>query len=201
MDDIQDLILLGKISKPTASECLLSDLNTPNDFFNKVNFVGEEVIAGSFMSKIVNPHIEAADLDIYFKNVEHATEWCKANHLHMTEIHHNMCNYVTSPYGSTNLIVGIPFEDPVDLISGFDIRACSIAYYPATQKVYYLDGALKDCVNRTIVYQIGARHVTVTRLVKYLKKGFHIPSTQKAIFAELLKLKPNRDQELLGGYI
>jgi hypothetical protein len=91
-------------------------------------------------------------------------------------------------------------DDIRDLIAGFDIRACAVAWDAFEDKVIAVDGAVEDCRDLRIVFQTGARSVTVRRLVKYLQKGFDIDHHQKAIFVELVKLKPNRDQEILGGY-
>ena len=205
LDDIKDMILLGQPIVPNFIEftnysLIKQDVKTFNWLTSGKSEHSGEVIAGSYMSSQFNNKIVNNDVDIYFHSIEHAVLWCKINGVSMPAIQLNLCGKVLHKSRTVNLITGIPFTDARDLIAGFDIRACAIAYDPQVDKAIAVEGAIEDCESKRIIWQTGARNVTVRRLLKYLQKGFNIDGHQNAIFVELLKIRPNRDQELLGGY-
>lgn len=206
LNEIHDFILLGQVQYPNFIELQtmsskLSALSELKWLTSGLSEMNGEVVAGSFMSSIFNAQVKCNDMDIYFHSVEHANLWCKINGIHIPEYKWGLCGVVFRPGRIPyNLIIGVPFYNTKDLIAGFDIRSCAIAWNPREDKITYVEGAVEDCMHKRIVFQTGARSVTVRRLVKYLGKGFGIDHHQKAIFVELIKLKPNRDQEILGGY-
>jgi len=206
VDDIRDLILLDQVPQPDFIEHAglkqrLSAFSELNWLTSGLSTMSGEVVAGSFMSSLFNEKIKFGDMDIYFHSVEHANLWCKINGIHIPEYKWDLCGRVSRPGRvEYNLIIGVPFNNSRDLIAGFDIRACAVAWDAFEDKVIAVEGAVEDCRDLRIVFQTNARSVTVRRLVKYLQKGFDIDHHQKAIFVELVKLKPNRDQEILGGY-
>jgi hypothetical protein len=161
-----------------------------------------ELISGSFMSGAVrNSQIPAEDIDIYFRSQSDADDFMRANpriHLQST----NKVAYNALSEGKKlNLIFGIKFNDPVDLISHFDMRACSIALDPCTNIVYAVQGAFEDCCMKRIVYNPVPHNTTIARLVKYAKKGFDIDPYQRLFLAELLKGEQyNPNLEISTGY-
>jgi hypothetical protein len=205
LDDVKDMILLGQPIMPNFIEftnysLMKADVGTFKWLTSGLSEHSGEVIAGSYMSSHFNNEIKNNDVDIYFHSLEHAKLWCKINGVKMPEIQFDLCGKVIHRTRVVNVIVGVPFTDARDLIAGFDIRACAIAYDPLANKAIAVEGAVEDCQSKRIVWQVGARNVTVRRLLKYIEKGFKVDHHQNAIFVELLKIRPNRDQELLGGY-
>lgn len=206
LNEIQDMILLDQVSLPNFIDST-NFMNSCPEFGRLVwltsglSTMSGEIVAGSFMSSKFNENIKPNDLDIYFHSMEHANLWCKINGIRVPEYVFDLCGRVHHHQGiQYNLIIGIPFSNAKDLIAGFDIRACAIAWDPLEDRAIAVEGAIQDCRDKRLVFQTGARSVTVRRLVKYLEKGFEIDHHQKAIFVELLKLRSNRDQEMLGGY-
>jgi hypothetical protein len=206
LSEIQDMILLDQVQQPNFIESGNFMKSCPE--FSKLKWLTSglssmsgEVVAGSFMSGRFNEGIKPNDMDIYFHSKEHAALWCKINGIRVPEYMFDLCGRVHHhQFVEYNLIIGVPYSGAKDLIAGFDIRACAIAWDPLEDRAIAVEGAVEDCQCKRMVFQTGARSVTVRRLVKYIEKGFDIDHHQKAIFVELLKLKPNRDQEILGGY-
>jgi hypothetical protein len=160
-----------------------------------------ELVAGSFISSRFG-RTYPNDIDIYFHSIEHAQAWCRLNKATMGYMSGICGNAYKKGLGMhINLIVGIPFVEARDLLIGFDIRACAMAYDPVAKKIIAVEGAHEDCEQKRIVWQTTARSITVKRLIKYItEKGFMVDSYQRAMFVELLKIKSNIEQELAGGY-
>lgn len=201
MENIEDLILLGNTRLEKTTEVsrdwfYLQDL-TKLRWLTSLSEHHGEVVAGSYMSAAVNKSIRYNDIDVYFYSKEHANLWCKINYISIPEYVFDLCATVYRKGVKINLIIGIPFNSVEDLISSFDIRACAIAYVPETNKIIEVEGALDDCKHKRIIFQTGAKYITVKRLVKYLDKGFSIDEYQQVIFSELIRFKPNRDLEIL----
>jgi hypothetical protein len=159
-----------------------------------LTFIGRgEVIAGSTMCRLINTDIEAKDVDVYFHNEEDVLTFIEVNKSELekySKAHGCGYAYFKRKGLKYNLIWGIPYENAEDLISGFDIRACAIAYEPLGQKMgrfMAIEGALADCISKRIVYQTTARAISINRLLKYIKKGFNIDKYQRCILAELIK--------------
>lgn len=203
MDDIQDAILLGSAPKNFSFISITEkEEGFPKmDVLDLLKFVGGEIISGSYMCNTYNDSIVAKDIDIYFKDEDHIKRWCEANSLTVPPTSYKLCSYLTFENREINLIYGVPFVNVVDLISGFDIRACTVSYNVDDKTVYAARQAIQDCYSKRIVFQTTCRNVTVRRLVKYLYKGMTLDLYQMAIFNELIRLKPNRDQELTGSYL
>lgn len=206
VDDIKDGILLGQTTMPNFIE--FTNFSIIQQELGKFNWLKSglsehhgEVVAGSYLSSLFNKDISHNDVDIYFHSVQHAELWCKINGVAVPSIAHGLCGRTHKNGKVINLITGIEFSNAKNLIAGFDIRACAIAFDPQVDTAYAVEGAVDDCHNKRVVWQVGARSVTVRRLLKYVEKGFSIDNHQKAIFVELVKIRSNRDQELLGGYI
>ena len=166
----------------------------------------EELIAGSFMSMAVQGSLvtKAEDVDIYFKSRDDVTTFLRLNpNLKMSSQNDVLVNAHTLGGHSVefNLIFGVAYEDPADLITHFDIRACSIALDPSKNTVHSVAGSLPDCCMRRIVDNPVPHNTTVARLVKYIKKGFDIDPYQRLFLAELIKSDQyNSDLELSTGY-
>jgi hypothetical protein len=161
-----------------------------------------ELIAGSFMSGIVhNTSITHGDVDIYFKSKTDADLFCTANPKLKQMYKGDVAAQLADNNTVINLIFGVSFDSPEELISRFDIRACSIALDPNTNTTYALKGAAGDCAMKRIVFNPNPHNTTVARLVKYVEKGFVIDAYQRLFFAELLKGTQYRpDLELTTGY-
>lgn len=164
-----------------------------------------ELIAGSFMCTAVQGSSigKPADIDIYFKSKNDAAEFIKLNNLGIVD--QNDVYFSAFKVGALmaelNLIFGVHYEDPVDLVSHFDIRACSIALDPSTNIVYAVAGAATDCAIKRVVYNPVPHNTTIARLVKYVKKGFDIDPYQRLFLAELIKSDQyNSDLEITTGY-
>jgi len=205
IDDIQNSFLLNDKPVPeflyrNENLILTSPINALR-WLNESEYVDNgEIIAGSYMCHYINQSIIHNDIDIYFHSKEHATLWCAINGFSKpTNFMYDLCAHVYRNV-TYNLIVGVPFNTPEDLISHFDIRACAIAYDPVKRQVISVQGAIGDCVDKRIVFQTEARSITVKRLVKYIEKGFKVDKYQRAMFVELLKMRSNRDEEFLEGY-
>lgn len=163
-----------------------------------------EIIAGSAMSHAVNSAVTPEDIDIYFHSYEDVTVFLSQN----TNItipkplnENSICGNVYLGGAKLNLIWGIPYENSSDLISRFDIKACSIAYDPNAKKVFWISGAMKDCRDKKITMNLNPRSVSVQRILKYVAKGFGISNYQRSVFAELVKLGfHSHELELTTGY-
>jgi hypothetical protein len=171
-------------------------IDTPLRWINR-----GELVAGSFMCNYTaNAEIPNKDIDIYFKCKADVETFMGANRV-WSMTHNDIANIVL--YGGVmyNLIHGVHYDDPEDLISHFDIRACSIALDPCTNTVYNVEGALSDCARKRIIFNPVPHNTTIARLVKYAQKGFDIDPYQRLFFAELIRSeKYNYDLEISTGY-
>ena len=164
-----------------------------------------ETIAGSFMCGVVPyssvPH---ADIDIYFKCKEDVNDFMRSNRNMHTRHVNEVLTYtyaVEDKKYEFNLIHGIPYNDPEDLISRFDIRACSIALNPCTNTLYSVSGSFSDIVAKRITYNPIPRGTTIARLIKYIQKGFIIDAHQRLFLSELIRSNQyNPEIELMTGY-
>lgn len=158
-----------------------------------------ELMSGSYMSWIINNKIPYSDIDIYFHCEKDAYEFAELNNRKIKNNVEGICLYTTN---NENLIYGIPYSTPEDLISVFDIRACAIAYDPTNNQVISVKEAIGDAKDKVLTFQVGARSYSLNRLLKYVtEKGFTIDSWQRAIFVELIKSSnADKDIELLGTY-
>jgi hypothetical protein len=166
----------------------------------------EELIAGSFMSFAVQGTTltEVNDVDIYFKSKDDALQFLQQNS-NMVKSSENevlIDAYLwTGKRLNFNLIFGVHYDDPADLIVHFDIRACSIAYDPSENVTYEVPGALADCCIPRVVYNPVPHNTTIARLIKYVQRGFDIDPYQRLFLAELIKSDQyNGDLELTTGY-
>ena len=167
-----------------------------------------EIVSGSFatISALqavgLATRFEAKDLDIYFHSKDDVKDWCKLNGVGTYGIDQSqICYYVQHCNIDFNLIYGIPYTDAAQLISKFDIRACSVAYDPNTTLFHSVDGALYDAMSMKIVFNPVPRGVSVNRLTKYIQKGFTIDKYQRLFFAELVRTDIySKELELTTGY-
>lgn len=167
-----------------------------------------EIIAGSSICRLVNPHIDANDIDIYLHSAEDAMELLRINNLRLNEnrqprdlTKYQVCCSVYALGTKINLIWGIEYKDAEDLISRFDIRACSMALDPNSSTFTVLSGAFEDTMNRQIHFNMNPRSVSVARLLKYVSKGFTLDKYQRVVFAELIKNGYHSNElELTTGY-
>ena len=170
---------------------------------------GNEIVAGSAVSRFINHRIVADDIDVYFKSIEDAKQWCKNNKLTQqiqwqlasNPGHLTRCAWVTKDSCKYNLIWGVEYKDIDDLISGFDMRVCAMAINMATEEMHMVSGAIQDAYTKRIVWQPSAKALSVHRLFKYAKKGFEIDKYQRLMFVDLIQGgKYNVDLELNTGY-
>jgi hypothetical protein len=189
MEEIHDRVLLGHVKKQTIKTIYANS-------WSKVTWIDRgEIIAGSYCMSLM-PHghdfttkvkFEPSDIDIYFKSSQDAVDFAQINKLSITKelpamgIHIELCSR------KVNLIWGIPFNSPEDIINGFDIRACAIAYDPKSEHFIYVDGAIEDTLQGQIVFQTSARSVSIARLIKYSHRNFTVDRYQKVILAEMIK--------------
>jgi hypothetical protein len=161
-----------------------------------------ELIAGSFMCAVTGASVPATDVDIYFKCKQDAIDFCKVNpHLAANTSLSDIAINVVDGSTALNLIYGVHYDSPEDLISGFDIRAASIALDPNTNKVYAVRGSFGDCHGSRIIYNPIPHNTTIARLVKYVQKGFGIDPYQRLFLSEFLKSDQyNTELELTTGY-
>lgn len=167
-----------------------------------------ELIAGSFMCNVAaGADVQHTDIDIYFKSKADADQFVQINRVHVFP--HQFTHQYASTIASKgafdnqyfNLIYGVEYSDAKDLITRFDIRACSIAYDPQFNMVYAVRGALFDAVQKRIVFNPIPHNTTVARVVKYAQKGFDMEAYQRLFFAELIRSDMyNPDLELSTGY-
>lgn len=154
-----------------------------------------EPVSGSFItnttSKILNlkEEIEYNDIDIYFRSKEDVIEFTKLNNIDLPEDQrqNQMCFYVTGNNHRYNLIYGVNFLTVEDLISKFDVRACSVAFCPNKNEFYALDGTVEDTYAKKIVFNPLPRTTTISRLIKYVNKGFYISAHQRAFMAQPIR--------------
>jgi hypothetical protein len=162
-----------------------------------------ELIAGSFMCQVVHDsQIDYNDIDIYFKSKEDMMKFAKVNKLVVTRFYQNSaCVGVLATGSLLNLIFGVAYDNPADLISHFDIRACSIALDPNANTLYSVRGAFADCLIKRIVYNPVPHNTTIARLIKYTQKNLMIDAYQRVFLAELIKdSRYNPELEITTGY-
>lgn len=181
---ISTKILTYSVLLEPEEEAKLSKLIWPNN---------GELVSGSFVMEALrnifgwSDKIEYDDIDIYFKSKEHAEEFAKLNNFTISNLEHPMCSYVTGNEQLYNLIWGVNYTDAEDLLSKFDIRACSVAFCPNQVKFYTLEDSLLDIETKNIVFNPVPRAISLNRLIKYIRKGFKINPYQRLFFVELLK--------------
>lgn len=177
----------------------------------KVRWINKgELLAGSFIANdivksIFQSGFPVGDLDIYFKTRADAVEFCAINNMHEANFtaidEERMCIRFTRSSLKFNLIWGVEYLSPKDLVSKFDIRASSMAYDPTASKLWTVNGAIHDASMKEIVFNPVPRATSIQRLVKYVEKGFTIGKYQRLFFSELIRSDIySRDVELTTGY-
>ncbi len=166
-----------------------------------------ELISGSFMARTFvravygHANFDTEDVDIYFKTKADAEEFLNINLMFGFDMESEVCGYGSHDNVQYNLIWGIEYTSPENLVSRFDIRACAVAYCPTTKELWAVRGALDDANAKNIVFNPVPRGVSVRRLVKYVEKGFQIDPHQRLFFAELIRSDLySTTLELITGY-
>lgn len=172
------------------------DLNTNGSIMPpKLTFPKGALISGSFVMALID-HCQAAahdelikfdDCDIYFQSKDDAKQFIRENNFTHFNVDSPMCAYGYFNGLKFNLIYGVPYNTPSDLISRFDIRACSVAVSPDTMRLHVVDGAIRDIGGRQLVFNAVPRGCSLRRYAKYIKKGFAVDPYQNLFFTELLK--------------
>jgi len=151
------------------------------------------LISGSFAMHYVIKNmgyglgvVQYDDIDVYFKSKVDAESFAKKYHMYAS-FDNPMCAYVNCNGNKFNLIYGVEYNTPGDLISRFDIRACSMAIDPNNDVLHIVKGAIEDATNRRITFNPVPRGVSIRRLAKYIKKNFTIDGHQSLFFAELVR--------------
>lgn len=162
-----------------------------------------ELLAGSFVAGplIGNNDFEANDIDIYFKSHKDAIDFAAINKVYTFDTNSKVALRARIRDHGFNLIYGITYDNAADLIYRFDIRACSMAFDPNLNKLYWVHGAVEDAMRKRIVYNPCPHNTSLARLIKYTKKGFFIDPHQRLFLIELIKsnaIDPNL--ELISGY-
>jgi hypothetical protein len=204
-----------------ATHLLLSDNNmllpieeislnlTPDPFTSRIPSIQYwpnygQLIAGSYVASITTGGcLPYGDIDIYFKSCADVQNFVSLNALKMiNEVSEEfVCSYTVVDGIKLNLIWGIKFDGPNDLLSAFDIRCCAIAYCPVDKKLFQVEGCVNDIATKQIVFNPCPRGTTINRLVKYIEKGYKIDKYQRLFFAELIRSeKYNPILEATTGY-
>ena len=206
MDKRANYVLIGD-NQPHVEVCTYQGAFVSSKF----NWLNKgELIAGSFLSKLswsMSPEKNHHDIDIYFKCKEDAIEFCRMNpdlvQLQWAQTVADAKVAIVLGYKKEiiNLIFGIEYSSPADLISHFDIRACSLAYDPVNATLYEVQGAFDDIARNRLVYNPVPHNTTVARLIKYVEKGYSVDPYQRLFLAEFLKSDQyNQDLEISTGY-
>lgn len=150
------------------------------------------LISGSFVMhhavKVLSgADIKFDDIDVYFKSKEDAQSFVKMNQGNGFNFDNPMCSYNYIGPNKFNLIYGVDFESPGNLISRFDIRACSMAIDPNTNTLHVVRGSLEDATRKLITFNPVPRGVSIRRFTKYIQKGFTADKYQNLFFVELLR--------------
>ncbi len=197
-----------------ASALLIGDITQSMDIDTyplnatyNLKFPQGALICGSFAARIISdamfsPPLVVGDIDIYFKSRSDAEDFIKLNDtLVSVDVEgfktNNMCVYGLFSPGKEkiNLIYGVEYTDVNDLLSRFDIRACSCALDPNKNTIHTVRGAVRDIRRREMVFNPVPRAVSLRRYAKYVAKGFTASPHQNLFFAELLR-SPIYSQEL-----
>lgn len=207
MDIRANYLLVGDVN---ANITVDVQANKEQAVVSTIHWLGRgEIIAGSFLCNLpaIAPYadpIDFNDVDIYFKSKKDVLAFMDRNKdMYMSDYNtdSNIAWKTIKDGTHFNLIFGIAYKDPADLISRFDIRACSIAYDPATNEIYSVRGSLADCVMRRLIYNPIPHNTTIARLLKYTKKGFDIDPYQRIFLSELIKSKSyDPEIEISTGY-
>lgn len=151
------------------------------------------LLSGSYVMHVVaqqlhNGKVEFDDVDIYFKTKDDAKKFVQDNQMHGVYIDDNpMCGYGHHEGQKFNLIYGVEYDSPENLITRFDIRACSVAIDPNTMTLHAVRGAAEDISVKKLVFNPVPRGCTLRRYSKYVQKGYTADSHQNMFFVELLK--------------
>lgn len=153
------------------------------------------LISGSFVMHHITKQLcgidhKYDDIDIYFKTKEDAQEFLTLNgepNHYAFDFKNPMCAYGFLGPNKLNLIYGVKYKDVGNLISRFDIRACSMAIDPNTNMLYAVEGALDDATRKILTFNPVPRGVSVRRFTKYIQKGFTPDKHQNVFFVELLR--------------
>lgn len=174
-------------------------------FINNGELISGSSVAQKMVRKLYYSSLgpSANDIDIYFKSIDDAKTFCSINKIYDInfDAKNSVCAYAYYNKIKLNLIYGIEYSSPADLICRFDIRACSMAIDPNNKKLYLVRASVEDAYHKQITFNPVPRAVNVNRLVKYINKGFTIDPHQRVFFAELLQTDIySQKQELITGY-
>jgi hypothetical protein len=194
--------LLLKDSDCVEVYSLNATMSTDNLYWpNKGELISGSFVAASIKKLIHSDTFPVNDIDIYFKSKEDAVEFTHINNMSAIHTAHCMCISIMHNSCKLNLIWGVEYSSPKNLISRFDIRACSVAYDPNYKQLYIVKGAIHDIYRRMIIFNPTPRTVTICRLAKYLSKGFVCEKYQRLFFSELVRSDLyNPELELTTGY-
>lgn len=187
LNHLSSALLVNDYNPNVTVDCYDLAFRTNIKFINK-----GELLSGSFVSRSLTRaffkqnHVDAEDIDIYFKSKEDAKEFAQLNMMYMS-FDGPMCAYGHHNNMKFNLIYGVEYDSPAHLISKFDIRACSMAIDVSAMKAYMVRGSLSDCSVKQIFFNPVPRGVSVRRLLKYTQKGFEIDKYQRLFFVELAR--------------
>lgn len=158
-----------------------------------LSFPQGALLSGSYVMHVVAQQLHGGkvdfdDIDIYFKNKTDAQEFIKNNKFYGINIDDNpMCYYGHQDGQKFNLIFGVEYDSPDNLITRFDIRACSLAIDPNTLTLYAVRGAAEDISVKKLTFNPVPRGCSLRRYAKYIAKGYTAESYQNMFFVELLK--------------
>lgn len=171
--------------------------------FFKTPFIFPEgtLLSGSFIMSHVASHftngsssLKYDDIDLYFKSKADAQLFLSMNNLDPAHGFYGgfkfsgpMCAYGIIGKLKVNLIYGVEYKDAGDLISRFDIRACSMALDLNANTLYFVRGSIEDATQCHLTFNPVPRGVSVRRFTKYIHKGFEADKYQNLFFVELLR--------------
>jgi hypothetical protein len=188
MEHLANAILLEDYDpKVEVDSCSFGVLST-------LKFPPFALVSGSYIMHCVvksmnNSDLKWDDIDVYFKSKDDARTFVAMNNFHGFDFNNPMCAYGYIGNGiKMNLIYGVEYSTPGNLISRFDIRACSMCVDPNTKTLYVVRGSVEDATIRKIItFNPVPRGISVRRLVKYVQKGFEVEKYQALFFTELIK--------------
>jgi hypothetical protein len=147
-------------------------------------------IAGGFIRDYVRSK-RPSDMDVFFRNIESfdiAYEIMKSSKLYMEAFRTN--NAITfEPVDESNRIVQLirrVFTDPIHVLLTFDFIVCMGGLDLARQTFVYHENFMDDAKESRLILNDATRFrlATLSRLVKFVSRGYKISNNQLYIIAE-----------------
>ena len=166
---------------------------------------GYFLAGGAALSMVI--HTKPNDYDVFFKNKTVMEAWIKWAYTHSTilSVSDRSIYCVHNGY-HVNLITMRTYEKADDLFEDFDFTVCMFAWDRSANVLRYGKTAYADLEQRKLVFNTKTRFPfnSLTRVLKYAKKGFSISNSEMykvAIAAYLVEIASDDDViAQLGGF-